>query len=66
MLQVEGWGGRPRYGSVSAFFETWMGAVEVKVGGITLALPTAPLCVLRMMASFKTSSAFRRLSKDGG
>ena len=60
-----GLGGRPHNGSVSAFFKTWMGAVEVEVGGITLALPTGPPHVLQMMASFKMSSAFLRLSKDG-
>ena len=43
-----------------------MGAVEVEVGGATLALATAPPRVLQMMASFKMSSAFLRLSKDGG
>ena len=57
--------GRPCNGIVSAFFETWMGAVEVEVAGITLALLTGLPRVLRMMASFKTSSAFLLPSKDG-
>ena len=58
-------GGRPHNGSVSALFETWTGAVEVEVAGITLALLTGPPRVLWMMASFKMSSAFLPLSKDG-
>ena len=41
------------------------GAVEVEAGGSTLTLATAPPHVLQMMASFKTSSAFPWLSKDG-
>ena len=57
--------GRPRNGIVSALFETWTAAVEVEVAGMTLALLTGPPRVLRMMASFKTSSAFLPLSKDG-
>ena len=60
-----GLGGRPRNGSVLAFLETWTGAVEVEAGGINLTLLTGLPHVLRMMASFKTSSAFLRLSKDG-
>ena len=35
-------GGRPHNGSVSAFFETWTGAVEVEAAGITLTLLTGP------------------------
>ena len=37
-----GLGGRHRNGSVSAFFETWTGAVEVKAGGITLCFTYSP------------------------
>ena len=66
MLQMEGWGGKPHNGSVSACFETWVGAVEVEAGGSALAVATAPPRVLQMMASFKMSLAFLRLSKDGG
>ena len=58
-------GGRPHNGIVSALFETWTGAVEVEVAGITLALLTGLPRVLQMMASFKTSSAFLLPSKDG-
>ena len=57
--------GRPHDGIVSASFEMWTGAVEVEVAGITLALLTGLPRVLRMMASFKTSLAFRLPSKDG-
>ena len=58
-------GGRHCNGSVSASCETWAGAVEVEVAGITLALLTGLPRVLRMMASFKMSLAFLPLSKDG-
>ena len=58
-------GGRPCNGIVSALFETWTGAVEVEVAGMTLALLTGLPRVLWMMASFKTSSAFLPPSKDG-
>ena len=58
--------GRPRDGIVSASFETWTGAVEVEAAGITLAILTGLPRVLRMMASFKMSSAFLLPSKDGG
>ena len=57
--------GRPHDGIVSASFKTWTGAVEVEAAGITLALLTGLPRVLRMMASFKTSLAFRPPSKDG-
>ena len=57
--------GRPSKGSASASLSICMGAVEADADGPALTVVAAPPPVLRMIASFKTSSAFLWLSKDG-
>ena len=52
-------------GGASASFSICVGAVEVEADGPALTVETAPPPVLWMIASFKTSVAFLRLSKDG-
>ena len=57
--------GRPCKWSVSASLDICVGAVEVEADGSVLAVAATPCPVLWMIASFKTSSAFLGLSKDG-
>ena len=58
-------GGRPHKGSILESLKIWVGAVEVEADGSVLTVATTPPRVLQMIASFKTSSAFLQLSKDG-
>ena len=52
-------------GGALASFSICVGAVEVEADGPALTLEAVPPPVLWIMASFKTSLAFLRSSKDG-
>ena len=57
--------GRPLSGSASASLSICVGAVEVEADRPVLTVVAAPLPVLRMIASFKMSSAFLWLLRGG-